>query len=389
MAEGAEGEQAARIEEVADAVHGSLDLERGPLLRVVLLERGTARTARLLLVAHHLVVDVLSWHILLEDLQAAYEALCHGMAPELPPRTASFRRWAERLAGHARSAEVRRDLGYWLTAARVRPLPVEKTGPNTVASVRAASASLDVAETRRLLQEVPRVYHTGIEDLLLTALAQAVAAWTGERQVLAWLESHGRGDLFPEVDLTRTVGWLSIEYPVLLDLGGLGGAGGPTDALLAVRDQLRAVPGGGLSYGLLRYGGDPDTGTELAALPQAEIVFNYFGQIDRGLGGDSAFVLAPEPEGSVLSPRGHRSFLLEVNGWVAAGRLELTLLYSRNVHRQQTADALIRDMAVRLRELIAACLAGEVRYTPADFTRVSLTREDLDNLLAELGEPVE
>ncbi len=157
------------IEAGAAAVQGSLDLAIGPVLRAVLFHTAPEERDRLLIVIHHWVIDGVSWRILLEDLQVAYEALERGEAVALPAKTASYKRWAERPRERA-DAEP----------ATFRPLLVDLDGDDTVAAVRAVEVALDAEETRVLLQEVPPVYHTGIDDALLTALVQAVAEWTGE-----------------------------------------------------------------------------------------------------------------------------------------------------------------------------------------------------------------
>jgi amino acid adenylation domain-containing protein/non-ribosomal peptide synthase protein (TIGR01720 family) len=362
------------VEALAADVHASLDLERGPLLRAVLIQLGPERPSRLLLAVHHLAVDVVSWRVLMEDLETA----CAGAAV-LPPKTLSFQGWAERLLQYAASPDVRAELPYWLEQGRplAAPVPVDGPGPNTVASTRIASLRLQPEETRALLQEVPRRFGARTEDVLLAAVAQAVAAWTGGSAARIWLESHGREELFEEVDLTRTAGWFTCEYPVLLEPGA---GARPEEAVEAVHRQLQAVPRGGIGYGLLRYSGaSPDAARSLAGLPQAEVLFNYVGQLDRLFAEDSPFAVANESVGPVLSPHGLRTHLLEVNGAVVEGRLELIVLYSANLHRPETVERLVADVAARLRAVLGS--GG-----PAIFSRANLTRQELDDVLAELDE---
>ena len=246
----------AEMERCAARLHASLDLSRGPLLRAASFRLAPETPDRLLLLIHHLAVDGVSWRILVEDLATACEQLARGEAVSLPPKTTPFQEWAERLVARARSgeqdADADADAAFWqrMGGPRVPPLPFDGRGDDTIGSAKTVEVALDARETQALLQEVPQAYRTQIEDLLLTALAQALAGWTGDRLLRVDLEAHGREELFPGVDLTRTVGWFTALFPVLLDLRG---AEEPGAALKAVKEQLRAIPNRGVGYGLLRY----------------------------------------------------------------------------------------------------------------------------------------
>src|SRR5579884_2768374 len=190
----------------------------------------------------------------LEDLQTAYEELLQNKAVQLPPRTTSFQKWVSRLIEYANSPAAQRDLTYWLTRSqtRVHPLPGDYpiTKTPTISSSDSIITSLDRQQTETLLHVVPGTYHTQINDALLTALVWAFAQWADEDRLLVNLEGHGREDLFPDINLSRTVGWFTTLFPVLLDIHGCIGIG---DALKMVKEQLRQIPSRGLSYGLLRY----------------------------------------------------------------------------------------------------------------------------------------
>ncbi len=208
-----EPQQAAAIEARAAELHASLSLAEGPLVRAALFDLGPRRTARLLLVIHHLAVDGVSWRILLADLELVCRQLLQDAAPQarleirdwrlngaqspisnlqLPAKTTSFKQWAERMAEYAQSNIVRQEQAYWRTLAPVAPLPLDAHGHNDVASERVVSVALNAEETRALLQTVPEVYQTQIDHALLTALALAYAGWAGAHGLLVDLEGHGR-----------------------------------------------------------------------------------------------------------------------------------------------------------------------------------------------------
>jgi amino acid adenylation domain-containing protein len=211
------------VEDAAAQAQASLDLQRGPLYRALLLDFGTQEPGRFFWTIHHLVVDGVSWRILLEDLTALYHGFARSRTAELPAKTTSFRHWAERLAAHAEAPETEAELSLWLHQAwaAASRLPLDRPqgiAANVVASESSVSLQLDAAETRALLQEVPQAYNTRINDVLLSALASGFRDWTGSPVLLVDLEGHGREEIFPDVDLSRTVGWLTSIYPVLLDV---------------------------------------------------------------------------------------------------------------------------------------------------------------------------
>ncbi|HVG18996.1 MAG TPA: condensation domain-containing protein, partial [Blastocatellia bacterium] len=371
------------IETEAAELQSSLDLSEGPLVRVCLFDCGATEKSRLLIIIHHLVVDGVSWRILLEDMQAAYRQLSHGGAVGLGPKTASFKQWAARLKEYARSQEARRELSYWLgelTGSFAR-LPVDYPGgENSESSARSVSASLDEEETRALLHEVPAAYRTQINDALLAALAATLEKWVAGACVLIEMEGHGREEVIEGVDLSRTVGWFTSGYPVALRLEERGGVGG---RLKAVKEQLRAIPHRGIGYGLLRYLGEDEDACQLRAVTKPEISFNYLGQLDQSFDEGSGFKLAKESVGRTQSGRAMRSHLIEAEASITGGRLQVVWGYSENLHRDGTVEKLARDYIAALRALIAHCRSGDARgFTPSDFAEAKLSQADLDKFIS-------
>jgi amino acid adenylation domain-containing protein/non-ribosomal peptide synthase protein (TIGR01720 family) len=383
-----EAEQGAAIERRASELQASLNLAEGPLFRVAYSDLGAGRAGRLLIVVHHLAMDGVSWRILLEDLQTAYGQLAQGKEVQLPLKTTSFQDWAQRLSEYAQTGALRDELPHWRSVGQrwIPRLPLDYPGAfNTEASARSVTVSLDERETQALLQEVSAAYRTEINDALLTALTLAMSRWAGSAAVLVDLEGHGREDIFDDVDVSRTLGWFTAIYPVVLDLSATP-AGEPGEALKAVKEQLRQVPNRGIGYGLLRYlCQDGEVAEHLRALPQAEVAFNYLGQFDQALPEDSPFGPARESRGSDRSARGERSYVLEINGGVAGGRLGLEWVYSENLHRRGTIERLAHDFIETLRVLIDHCLSPQAGgVTPADFGLVNLDQKKLDKVLAKL-----
>ncbi len=371
-------EQRATIEARAAELQASLDLTRGPMLRVALFDFGRERGSRLLLVVHHLVVDGVSWRILLDDLERAYTQRARGEQIALGPKTTSYQEWARLLARHAQTDACAAELTYWTAAAstQVRALPVDTVGgANTVASERSISFALSADETRVLLRDARATYQAQVDELLLAALVQAVTRWTGDARLLVDLEAHGRENVVEGVDLSRTVGWFTTLFPVVFD-----GAANIGATLRGVKERLRAVPQRGLGYGALRY---LRAGTaDLRALPQAQVVFNYLGRLDAALDAASSFAPAPESAGLTRSPRNRRTHLLDVSSSVAGEQLRVVLSFSEDVHERATIETLASWFGASLRELIAQQTAAAPSVcTPADFPLAKLSEQQLSKLL--------
>ncbi|MCA1681965.1 MAG: amino acid adenylation domain-containing protein [Actinobacteria bacterium] len=373
-------EQACAIEKVVGEVRASFDLDTGPLLKAVLFELGVGRRQVLFLVVHHLVVDGVSWRILLEDLNAACRQAAIGGIVQLRAKTTSFREWARRLSEHAATGGFDGEREYWSGVSQgCDPvLPTDDNGPNTVGSIRAVTMRLDPQETRALLQDVPGVYRTQVNDVLLAALGRVLARWTGRERVLIDLEGHGREDLFAGVDLSRTVGWFTTLFPVALeapedaDLGGL---------LKSVKEQLRAVPSRGLGYGALRYL-TQDSGLAEQAAPH--VSFNYLGQFDWSTGEDEGLFHAMRGLDSDAGPLATRTHVLDVVGSVEQQCLEFTWSYSENLHQYSTISALAQDMLAALREIVEYCARpGVGGRSPSDFPLARLDQSTVDVLVGD------
>ena len=377
-------EHPAAIEAKGVELQTSLNISAGPLARVAYFELGADRPGRLLFVVHHLAVDGISWRILLEDLQGGYQQLKSGAKIEFAPKTTSFKDWARRLTEYAQSAELRTELTYWLDESRrqAKSLPADyRSETNTRESARSVTVELDAEETAELLKKVPQAYSTQIAEVLLAAVSQAFSEWTGHPALLIDMEGHGREEIITEVDLSRTVGWFTTLFPVLLELKS---EATPGDALLSVKEQLRSIPHRGIGYGLLRYlAADMTIRGQLSSLPQAQVSFNYLGQFDQVLTGTSLLTLARESAGQGSAPQAGRSHLLEISGGVVGGKLHMAWTYSEQSHHRSTIEALAESFIRALRALIAHCSALGARvYSPSDFPLARIDQEQLHRLSA-------
>ena len=190
--------------------------------------------------------------------------------------------------------------------------------------------------------------------------------------------------MFEGVNVSRTVGWFTTIYPVLLETGGADVD--EVDVLKSVKEQLRQVPHHGIGYGVLRHvSSESATGRSLRARPSAQVLFNYLGQLDRGLPEHAVFRISADSVGPSRSPRAQRSHLLEINSYIAGGRLRVEWKYSKDIHRRVTIERLSESFKNSLRALLAHTQSpGVFELTPSDFPMVQLSSEELEAALAEV-----
>ncbi|HEY4460900.1 MAG TPA: non-ribosomal peptide synthase/polyketide synthase [Pseudonocardiaceae bacterium] len=343
------------------------DLGAGLLLRAVLVDRFDERPL-LVLACHHLVVDAVSWRILLEDLNTAYAQVRAGEPVDLGAKTTAFRDWAIQLAAHTDFAA---ELGHWRAVdAEPAELPVDHDGPNTVTATREIEVRLGAADTKALLRDVPTVYRTQINDVLLAALGRAVGDWVGSDRIVLDLEGHGREDIGGGLDTSRTVGWFTSMFPVAIATTRDWG-----ETLKSVKEQLRAVPRRGIGYGALRYHTDADlTG-------HRDLRFNYLGQTALPALGDGLFESAHGELALAADPGGERSHLLDVVARLDGDELVFTWCYSAGRHEARTVRAVAEATMTGLREIVAHCALPESGgRTPSDFPLAGLDQSTVDEL---------
>ena len=384
-----ENEQLSLLEETATRQQASLNLTDGPIMGVVLFNLGNQTEARLLIIIHHLAVDGVSWRILLEDLFEAYNQLSKGETIKLPRKTTAFQDWAVRLVEYGQSQKCQKELEYWLDQpwSGIVSLPMdypEGQANNTMGNAVNVTGRLSQEETKALLQEVPSAYNTQINDVLLTALVVSLGDWIGTETVLIDLEGHGREELFADVDLSRTVGWFTSMFPVKLQLSSedIG------EALKSIKEQLRQIPERGIGYGILRYlSPDKNIRIQLAALPKAEISFNYLGQFNSSQFQKVVWQTTRDLTGPNQSIQGNRTHLLGINSLIAEGQLQIIWTYNSCIHKDTTIANLAEKYIQTLRNLIIYCQSPEVGgYTPSDFSTVDLTQEEIENIITEIDD---
>ncbi len=376
------------LEENIDDLQKSLNLSQGPLVRIRLYKTGLAED-RLLIIIHHLCVDGISWRIILEDLYKCYSDLNLNKEIKLPPKTTSFRDWSSKLSEYADSQKIASEKDYWksVSDSKVQGIPedyLSEINTNTVESSDEEAIFFDEQITEALLHEIPKVYNTKINDILLTALLIAYTNWSDETRLVINLEGHGREDIFENTDISRTVGWFTSIYPVLLDSGGSKDTG---EIIKKTKEDLRKIPENGIGYGILRYlSSDKKFSAYLDNAEKAGIIFNYLGQMNDTVSKDAHWKTGSN---SIILSRnvsGLRTHEIELNSIIINGRLRMNFIYSRNIHKKETMKKFADFYRSALLSVIDHCRNPEAGgYTVSDFSESGLDQQELDNLLANLN----
>lgn len=367
---------------------GPFDLETGPLIRFAKFAFADGRPSRLLIVAHHLVMDNVSWSILTSDLARVCQQLIDQQKPSLPPKTTSFIEWAERLTTYANNNDCRESAAYWLTnaaeaAAHLLPTDHSLDGRPDEQSTATVVSTLSKQQTTALLTESNQAYNTQTNDLLLTALAITLSNWSANSAIRIDLEGHGRENVFEDADPGRTIGWFTSFFPVAITLQDIDDC---ASSIKAVKEQVRSIPDRGLNYGVQRYlSSDKQLIESLTDMPEAQVLFNYAGVDSGNDSGDKRATLLKKIKldcTAARSPGNARSHLLEINAAVVNGTLSATWIFSELVHDRATIERVAGQFTQALESLVTHCsTAGTRGFTPSDVPETGLNQEELDQFL--------
>ncbi|MCU0287448.1 MAG: amino acid adenylation domain-containing protein, partial [Acidobacteria bacterium] len=365
---------------IAERIQASIDLEKGPLIKLGLFHLDDGD--RLLIVIHHLVIDGVSWRILFEDIETLYNQIKQGKKLTLPPKTDSFKTWAEKLTTYANSKEFLKEKAYWQKIESLEAALIIKdfaAADNYIKDTTSISFTLSKEETGLLLTNVNMAFGTEINDILLTALAVSIKKTFGHELISIALEGHGREEIMGEIDINRTVGWFTTLYPVTADVSY---ADDPTRQIKEIKETLRRVPHKGIGYGILQYLTAKEHKKEIEFKLTPQISFNYLGQFDADVKQLSFLEPAKESHGSSQGVNNKRQYLIDVSGMTANNRLTMTIYYNKTHFKPGTMAGLNSNFQFELQRIIAFCAAKEKReFTPSDFTYKELSIESVNRLM--------
>ncbi len=371
----------ARIIQLSNEAQQSFDLENGPLIKAVHMT--TNHSSYVLLVIHHLVVDGVSWRILLEDLASGYELAINGHNVRFPSKSTSYKVWSERLRQDASQyMHWDKEETYWLKQLdrNFGHIPTDYEHSNgTMGESLTVSMKLDCHITEQLMIQVGQAYQTNVQDILIAALAAALKQWTGYEDFLVLMEGHGRHSIIQESDLTRTVGWFTVMYPFVLSAKQ---ADQHSIHIRTVKESIRQVPMNGLGYGLMKYG--TITKAHVSDVIQRaipEISFNYLGHMDP-LSLNHTFEVSEQLLGDVIGPANVRAHKLDIQAAISSQSLTINIVYSNGQFDSSTIEQFAAMYEQQLNQYIAHCLSQSgTELTPHDYGNNDLSLEELDSIM--------
>lgn len=374
----AEDNYVSRIEEEANKLQSGMELANGPLVKLGLFK--TVDGDYLLIAIHHLVVDGVSWRIIFEDFEQGYKQVVNKTAVKFQNKSDSFKYWSEKLQTFSNSRELLKQVEYWekLENTKVEPLPKDNiTIGNKMCDSTNVKLKLSTDETGKLLKQVNNAYNTGINDILLLALGLAVKEWTGDNNILINLEGHGREDIIHDIDITRTVGWFTSTYPVLLDMTKSEDL---QYMIKTTKENLRRIPNNGFGYGVLKYLTLDENKKSLNFSLKPEICFNYLGQFDQDVNTEM-FSMSDIPTGFMVSPNSERQYVFDINGMVSVGELKFTFNYNKEQFKEETVMKFVESFRNNLLKIIDHCVSKDgTELTPADLCDEELSIEELEEI---------
>ena len=345
------------IEAKNNELQASINIETGPLLKVGLHK--TEEADHLMVCIHHLVVDGVSWRILMEDIGIGCKQYLAGSEIKFSEKTASYKAWGSALKEYSKSNFLKREIKYWRQVAETIKEGMIKKSDTGEEGLGYISVVLEKEETDKLLYQSSKAFGTEINDLLLSGLGLAVFNLTGQKKLSVNLEGHGREAIHKKIDIDRTVGWFTSVYPVIIGLSS-----NVKDMIISTKEMLRKVPNKGLEYGVLKYLSEEAFNQE-----DAQVTFNYLGSIDAETDAHaSIFGVSPYSQGIEVAVGNLRKDIMTLNCIIAGGKLNIGIGYRRDQFRDEDANCLGELYKESLIKVINTCLKQDKALkTPSDF----------------------
>ncbi|HKV39263.1 MAG TPA: amino acid adenylation domain-containing protein, partial [Blastocatellia bacterium] len=374
-----------------------LDISAGPLMTSVLFRTDAGKRDRLLIVAHHLITDAISLRVMVEDLDRGCSGVtigAHSWGVPTPAdsvhRTAEVGLWAAELERLAADDSLRPEFDYWqrLMDAGIAALPVDFAGANLEGTSETVETRLDLTRTAELIRVVRETHRGSVEEVLLGAAAQALCDWTGAEAALIEVERHGREAVGIGLDVSRSIGWFTAAFPQLIKRGTGSKRpvalkrGGSTENHLPESVTGQDRRNSGISFGVLRYlSGDPKVKARMSALPQAQVSFNYLGNLDAAFGGLRFFDSPKIPREGSRPATAERTHLIELDAAIKDKGLEVHWRFSSRVFKRETIERLSDALVAQLVWLIERSGTEEaVSYSISDYPLATISQPELDRL---------
>ncbi|MFZ1289537.1 MAG: amino acid adenylation domain-containing protein [Melioribacteraceae bacterium] len=372
------------IENNCIKIQKSLDIINGPIFKVAYFKL-SANESRLLLVSHHLAIDAVSWRFLLEDFQNVYSSFSLAKEINLPPKTTSFKDWAIKLEEYAQSKELKNEFSHWKNLALDYDYSLEnkKIDNNQERNSENINITFSNDITKNLIEIVNKKFNTKLPEILLTAVIRSYSVWKGKRKLTIFLESHGRENIFENIDLSRTVGWFTTIYPIVLNLKKSVNV---EESVVLVKDQIRAIPNEGLGFGVLRYLSKNDEIINvLKVFDNVGITFNYLGQFDNVLTKDSIFSIAEESKGEERDLDNQRDSLIDITSNIISNKLRVNFNFCKDIFDFNEMNQWGIYFQKSVEEIVQYALTLETNViSKSDFKLVDVSDKKLNKALEKL-----
>ncbi|MFT6269798.1 MAG: amino acid adenylation domain-containing protein [Alphaproteobacteria bacterium] len=372
-----------------------LDITQGQLVGVSNIVSEVQNIRYLVIVINHLVVDGVSWWILLGDLAKCCRQIVKQHTIQLPQKSCSVIQWSQALGEYVNGKDANAAKNYWTHKHNPQGQPAAQTLSNKNEHVQ---FMLSEADTKLLSHEVPSRFSVQVPDVLLAALT-CCKAWFAEHSLanidgdlLVDIEGHGREDIINGLEVMRTVAWFTSIFPLSLNANsgsqdGSKGLSNLGEALRITKDQVRGVPNRGIDYGLLHYLSDDDSVAQvLSAQPQAQLLFNYMGQWERTLESDSPFSFV-SPISAHHCKNVLNQYAMEINVMIFDEQLQVNLTYDSTLFNSEALGRFAQQYKQMLSDLIQYCMEAQSSgISPSDFPSANIDQGDLADIFAEFGE---
>lgn len=362
-----------KLKKVEKGIKTSFDIQNGLLLKAAILKFNDSHH-ELLITAHHLVIDGVTWRIILDDFVKIYNSLQLGKSVELPSKTASLRDWYNYLTQQQKKGKFNEEREYWEEVAnhQFSLLLDESTEDWSIKNQHVAKRVLNRECTRMLKTDVHQAFNTEIDDILLTALSLTIKDIMGLNEMVVTLEKHGR--LSETLDLSHTAGWFTSMYPTLLILPEQNVSG----QIKEIKEQIRRVPNNGIGYGVLKYN---DSEVLKKRYKQSEVRFNYLGQFDNELDNEM-FTFSNMSSVGEICPTNNMAAKLDINSFIINDEFHFEISYNTLAFYQQSMERFASKYMQYIENLIEFTVNREgTDFTASDFSYADVNQDILEELL--------
>ena len=356
-------------------VQASMDLAHGPLFKAAIMK--TDDMEHLFLVIHHLVVDGVSWRILIEDFMEGYNQYLESGTIILPKKTASYQEWAKLLKEYQTDKKLEREKEYWeKTGKELKECHIPKTGEE---SGTIGSVELEILEedTDKLLHNCSTAYGTMINDLLIAGLGMAFNETSGLDRIAIEMEGHGREEIHKPVEIDRTVGWFTSVYPIIVEIKDK-----VQDTIVSTKEMFRNLPNNGLGYGVLMNQDVPFIGKE-----KVDISFNYLGEFAEDNENQNEIQSSPFKGGNDEADENGLENSIIIVGINEEQKLKFMFLYDEGLYEKAFIEKTAFAYKDCLKKIIDCCeKAGDGNKTASDFNLKGDAGKDFEKALELLND---